>query len=53
MSVLWKVLRLIGHLPGDLFIQKPGFQFYLPITSCVLISVIISLIFYIVLFFNR
>ena len=36
----------LGHLPGDIAIKKDNFQFYFPITTCILISIILSLIFY-------
>ena len=32
----------LGKLPGDLRIERPGFRFYFPITTCILISVGIS-----------
>ncbi|MCX7589489.1 MAG: DUF2905 domain-containing protein [bacterium] len=35
----------LGKLPGDIFIQKENFTFYFPITTMILISLIISLIF--------
>jgi hypothetical protein len=33
----------LGRLPGDIRIERPGFRFYLPITSCLLISGLVSL----------
>jgi Protein of unknown function (DUF2905) len=38
------------HLPGDISIQKGRFTFYFPITTCIVISIIISLVLY---FFRR
>jgi hypothetical protein len=32
----------LGKLPGDLRIERPGFRLYVPITSCLLISVVVS-----------
>ena len=32
----------LGKLPGDLRIERPGFRFYFPITTCILISVGVS-----------
>jgi hypothetical protein len=32
------------HLPGDILIERPGFKFFLPITSMLLISALLSLI---------
>ena len=39
----------LGRLPGDIFIKKENSSFYFPIVTCILISVIISLI----LFFKK
>lgn len=36
----------LGNLPGDIYIQKKNFSVYLPITTCIIISIILSLIFY-------
>jgi hypothetical protein len=35
------------HLPGDIVIKRENFVFYFPITSSILISVILSFIFFI------
>jgi hypothetical protein len=35
-------IPLLGRLPGDLRIERPGFRFYFPITSCLLVSAAIS-----------
>jgi len=43
-------LPWLGHLPGDLTIEREGYTFYFPLTTCILISVIISLVLY---FFRR
>ena len=32
----------LGRLPGDVRIERPGFRFYLPITSSLLASLLIS-----------
>lgn len=37
-------LHWIGHLPGDIRIEKEHFRFYFPITTMVLISVIITVL---------
>ncbi|RAW03181.1 DUF2905 family protein [Pseudochryseolinea flava] len=43
-------LPLPGKLPGDVVIEKENFKLFLPITSSILISLLLSLIFY---FINR
>jgi uncharacterized protein HemY len=37
-----------GKLPGDIYIKRENFTFYFPITTCILISIIISIIFYLI-----
>jgi hypothetical protein len=41
-------LGWIGHLPGDIRIEKENFRFYFPITTMILISVTLTLILWIV-----
>ena len=36
----------IGKLPGDITIKKENFQLYIPITTSLLISLLLSLIIY-------
>jgi len=37
-------IPFIGRLPGDIAIQKKNFSFYFPITTSIIISIILSLI---------
>jgi len=34
----------LGRLPGDIVIEREGFSFYFPITTCILVSIVISLV---------
>jgi DUF2905 family protein len=36
----------IGRLPGDIVIRRDGFTFYLPITTCIVISGVLTLVSY-------
>lgn len=38
------IFNQIGKLPGDILIKKENFTFYMPITSMIIISVVVSLI---------
>ena len=38
-------LRL-GRLPGDISVKRENFSFYFPITTCILISLVLTVIFY-------
>lgn len=40
-------IPLIGRLPGDIVIERRNFVFYFPIATSILLSIIISLILYI------
>lgn len=46
LFLLANKLPFIGRLPGDILIKKEHFSFYFPITTCILISLILSLIFW-------
>jgi len=36
-----------GRLPGDIHIKRGNFSFYFPLTTCVILSVLLTLICYI------
>lgn len=40
----WLSKLPLGRLPGDIVVEKPGFTFYFPITTMVLVSLVISLL---------
>lgn len=46
IGILWPWLSKLpfGHLPGDIVIRRENFSFYFPITTMILISVVLSLI---------
>lgn len=33
----------LGRLPGDFVIERDGFQIYIPVTTCLLISSVLTL----------
>jgi len=35
----------IGKLPGDIYIKKEKFSFYFPITTSIIISIILTILF--------
>jgi len=41
-------ISFLGRLPGDIFIQKKNVTFYFPITTSILISILISIILYLI-----
>ncbi len=38
------VVNRLGRLPGDIYIRRKTFTLYLPITTCIVLSIIISLL---------
>ena len=36
----------LGHLPGDITIERERFTFYFPLATCLIISIILSLVLY-------
>ena len=40
----WVSTLPLGRLPGDIMIDRPGFRFFFPVTTMIIVSVVISLI---------
>jgi hypothetical protein len=50
IGLLWQVggrFLPLGRLPGDIAVEKENVRFYFPIVTCIIISVVLSAIFYI------
>ena len=43
----------LGKLPGDIAIERENLRFYFPLVTCVLLSVLVSGIVWLVRFFSR
>jgi hypothetical protein len=46
LGLAWSWIKRLPlfHLPGDIVIDRPGFRFFFPITTMLLISAVISII---------
>jgi Protein of unknown function (DUF2905) len=45
MAVLWPVVsKYFGRLPGDIVVRRPGFTFVFPIVTCLMLSLLVSLL---------
>jgi len=42
--IFFKHIPFFGKFPGDIFIQKKNFSFYFPIVSCLVISLLVSIL---------
>jgi hypothetical protein len=51
--ILMGKVPFLGKLPGDIHVQKKDFGFYFPLGTCIVISVVLSLLLStILIFFN-
>jgi hypothetical protein len=47
-AIFWPVVsRYLGRLPGDIVVRRPGFTFVFPIVTCLVLSLLFSLLFWI------
>lgn len=46
LGLAWPWLQKsgLGRLPGDLAIERDGFRFYFPLTTSILVSLVLSLL---------
>jgi hypothetical protein len=44
VGIIIKLGLPIGRLPGDIYIKKENFTFYFPITTGILVSIVLSFI---------
>ena len=45
--ILWRFPSLfgwVGKLPGDISLQKGNFSFYFPVVTCILVSIVVTLL---------
>lgn len=51
-GLLWPLLAKLGlgRLPGDIVIERENFRIYIPLATSILISIVLSLLFWL---FNR
>ncbi|MDF0667500.1 MAG: DUF2905 domain-containing protein [Nitrospira sp.] len=50
---LGNVFSWLGKLPGDISIKRDNFSFYFPVATSIVLSVLLSLLFYLVGWFFR
>jgi hypothetical protein len=44
MLWLFSGVPFVGRLPGDIYVRRGNFTFYFPIATCILISIVASLL---------
>ncbi|WP_319586688.1 DUF2905 domain-containing protein [uncultured Desulfobulbus sp.] len=47
-GLLWPWLRAVplGRFPGDIVVVRENFRFFFPLTSCVVVSVLLTILFW-------
>ncbi|WP_059045978.1 DUF2905 domain-containing protein [Paenibacillus rubinfantis] len=56
IGLVWMLLGRfvqLGKLPGDIAIERGNFRFYFPIVTCIVISVVFSLILAVIRWFTK
>ena len=46
-------IPLLGKLPGDIRIERDGFRFHFPFTTCILLSLLLTGIMWLVRYFSQ
>lgn len=50
VGLLWPYIGKLGlgRLPGDIVVERPGYSFYFPLMTSLLLSVVVSLVLWLV-----
>ena len=51
--IYFQKIPFLGKLPGDIFIKKGNFSFYFPIATSILLSIVLTLIFFLISKFRQ
>ena len=44
----WVSQLPLGRLPGDIVVDRPGFRFYFPLTTMIVVSLLVSLLLWLI-----
>ncbi|MEI1422360.1 DUF2905 domain-containing protein [Bacillus cabrialesii] len=44
LLIIGAVLHFVGKLPGDIFVKKGNVTFFFPVVTCIIISVVLSIL---------
>ena len=56
IGLVWLVapsIPWLGRLPGDISIERENFRFYFPVMTCILVSLLLTGISWLVRYFSR
>jgi membrane protein implicated in regulation of membrane protease activity len=37
-------LTWLGRIPGDISVERPGFKFYFPLATCLIVSILLTIL---------
>lgn len=55
-GVVWLLapsIPWLGKLPGDIRIERENFKFYLPVVTCIVISLLLTGVMWLIRFFSK
>ncbi|MEW6686570.1 MAG: DUF2905 domain-containing protein [Candidatus Edwardsbacteria bacterium] len=44
LLIIISKIPFLGHLPGDIRIERPGFRVYFPLVTCLLLSIVLTIV---------
>ncbi|MCL6582213.1 MAG: DUF2905 domain-containing protein [bacterium] len=53
LTIYGSRIPFIGRLPGDIYIKRDNFTFYFPLASSIVVSIILTLILFLISKFTR
>ena len=53
LLIFFEKIPFLGKMPGDVHIKKDNFEFYFPITTSVLVSVVLSFVLWLISFLGK
>jgi len=49
LFIFWERIPFLGKLPGDFMIQRGSFRLFIPVVTCIIISLVLTILINIVL----
>jgi hypothetical protein len=53
VGLVWLAIPSLGRLPGDIVIERDNVRFFFPVTTCLLVSLLLTGVVWLVRFFSR
>jgi len=53
LLIFFNKIPFLGKLPGDIHIERENFHFFFPLTTSILISIVLTIIFWLINIFKK